>query len=99
MKPEDLKRQNDDDLRAVLATTQGRRFLWRMLSQAGLYSPSFATDPLATAYNEGRRSVAMGLMLEAQRVSAPLYVRAVREQMDQLEADAHAVTEPVDNDE
>lgn len=79
MTPEE---QNDADLRALLALPGGRRFLVRLLTQAGLYSSSYAESPTATAYNEGRRSVAIALMGEAQRVAVDKYLLALREQVD-----------------
>ena len=79
MTPEE---QNDADLRALLALPGGRRFLVRLLIQAGLYSSSYAESPTATAYNEGRRSVAIALMGEAQRVAVDKYLLALREQVD-----------------
>lgn len=79
MTPEE---QADTDLRALLALPGGRRFLVRLLTQAGLYSSSYAESPTATAYNEGRRSVAIALMVEAQRVAVDKYLLALKEQVD-----------------
>ncbi len=84
MKAKELQKQNDDDLRGWLASSQGRRLFMRLLTQAGLYSPSYAESPTATAYNEGRRSFALNLMQEAQRVCPELYAVALREQLDAL---------------
>lgn len=54
-----------NDMRAVLATAQGRRFLWWMMGKVGTYSASYAPgDALASAFNEGQRNV--GIMLEAE---------------------------------
>lgn len=89
--------ERDDDLRAVLLTPVGRRFIWRFLEQAGLYAQSFAVETHATAYNEGRRSLATALMRECQRVAPESWVRLVREQLDDMERQAHAVV-PEDDD-
>jgi hypothetical protein len=80
---------NDVDLRVVMGTQPGRRLVWRLLEQAGLHTPSFASDDNATAYNEGRRSVAIALMRETQRVCPELWVTMVREQLAATEQEAH----------
>lgn len=82
MKRADRQKFADADLRSVMSTPAGRRFVWRLLTQAGLQGSSFASDPLTTAYNEGRRSVAISLLREAQRAAPELYTQALREQLE-----------------
>lgn len=96
MKAADIARQNDADLRGWLSSTQGRRLYLRQLTQAGLWSSSYAEKATATAYNEGRRSVALDLLREAQRVCPELHAQALREQIDQAIA---AKVEPPAADE
>ena len=96
MKPSARSKQNDDDMRALLSTPAGRRFFWRVLTQSGLYSSSYAESPTATAYNEGRRSVGLALMQEAQRVDAQRYAVALREQLDAAEVDAKDAAAPAE---
>jgi hypothetical protein len=86
----ELAARNDADLRQVLSTLEGRRFFWRLLEQAGLYSPSYAEKAEATAFNEGRRSIAIALLQEAQRVAPEKYLAALKEQQDSLETEAAA---------
>lgn len=87
MKPKERQEQNDADLRGWLSSAGGRRLFTRLLQQAGLHSASFVESPTGTAYNEGRRSFALGLMIEAQRVCPELYVIALREQLDLANGD------------
>jgi len=54
--------RDDDDLRAVLSTPQGRRFVRRVLGLGRLFQPSFAADPLTTAFNEGCRNQALAVL-------------------------------------
>jgi hypothetical protein len=74
--------QLDEDLRNVLSTQHGRRFVWRMLEVCGVYSPVFTGEPLTMSHAEGRRSVGIDLIQEAQRVSCDTYVEMVKEAMD-----------------
>lgn len=54
-----------DDLRWLMAAKQGRRFIWRLLGESGLYRPSYvpgATDAMAVAYHEGARNTGLKLL-------------------------------------
>jgi hypothetical protein len=93
MTPSEARKRNDDDLVSILASPAGRRFFFRLLTQSGLYSSSYAPSATDTAYNEGRRSVALSLMREGQRVASELYAQALREQLD-AEQDAPPVAPP-----
>lgn len=81
MSPKKVQEQIDADFKAGLTTPAGRRVFIRMLTQAGLWNSSYVESPTGTAYNEGRRSVALALMQEAQRVCPDLYSQALREQL------------------
>lgn len=68
------------DIRRVMSDAGGRRFVWWMLDGvAGAFGPSFSGDALQTAYKEGRRSVGLALLVEAQRVCPAYYVDMLRE--------------------
>jgi len=54
--------QLKNDVRAVMATPEGRRFAWHLLEQAGIYRSSYSHEPQAMAFNEGRRSSGLQLM-------------------------------------
>lgn len=57
------------DARAVLATEQGRRFLWWLLGQAGTYGLSYVRgDERETTFREGQRNV--GIVLEVRIAAA-----------------------------
>lgn len=64
------KREKDDrelelaDVRAVLSTVEGRRFLWRVMAHCRVFGSVF--DPQATqiAFNAGRQDVGHYLMSE-----------------------------------
>lgn len=66
-----------------MQTPEGRRFVWGLIEHAGSFGPSYASEALATAYNEGRRSVGIGLMTRCQLDATDLYVTALKEQLDE----------------
>lgn len=81
MTDEELQRQADEDLRSVLSTVPGRRFVWRLVDgEAGVATPSFAGEQThGTAYREGKRAVGLQLVLDCQRVAPTDYVQMVSE--------------------
>lgn len=50
-----------EDLLKVLSSPEGRRFVWRILSAAGIFRSSFAPDDRGTSFREGQRDI--GLMV------------------------------------
>ena len=66
------------DLRFVMSTKQGRRFVGRLLNQAGLLERSF-TGNSETFFKEGRRSVALELMSDINAHAFPEYVQMLQE--------------------
>lgn len=56
----ELKRRHaakdeEDELKWVMSSKHGRRFVWRLLSSAGVYRSSFSTNAMQMAFNEGAR--------------------------------------------
>jgi hypothetical protein len=82
-----LAARTRSDLTAVLSTPEGRRFVWDLLDdKAGTFGPSFVGEPHATSYNEGRRSVGLGLLVRCQQYAPDLYVQALQEQLAEARA-------------
>lgn len=58
-----LARQTEiDDLLWLMSDKRGRRFMWRLLSESGIYRTSFSTDALAMAFAEGQRNRGLALV-------------------------------------
>lgn len=53
-----------DDIRTVMNTVQGRRFLWRLMGHCKTFESVFSTDAGALAYNSGRQDVGHFLIAE-----------------------------------
>lgn len=91
MTPAEIAQKADEDLRAVLSTESGRRFLWRVVEGfSGAVAASYDGQALGTVYNEGRRSVGLRLVQECQRVDLPGFMRAYAEAMETAKNAARA---------
>lgn len=63
-KERELERENElEDLRFILSTEKGRRFLWQILERAGVFRNSYTGDN-STFFNEGRRNLGLWLIGE-----------------------------------
>jgi hypothetical protein len=51
-----------EDLAWLMKSKRGRRVMWRLLSNAGVYRQSFTGDALSTAFNEGQRKTGLRLL-------------------------------------
>ena len=61
----DLKRlQETTELKELLADPRMRRFLWRLMSECGIYKNSFTGEVLQTMMNEGCRKIGLWVLTE-----------------------------------
>lgn len=67
-----------EDLRFLLSTIQGRRFVWRQLSECGVFKSSF-TGNSTTFFNEGRRDVGLKLMADVMESKPEAYLQMAQE--------------------
>lgn len=66
------------DLRVVLSTREGRRFIWRYLCESGVFRTSF-TGNSYTYFNEGRREIGIRLMADIDAAQPEAYFQMGQE--------------------
>lgn len=58
--------ERKNDLETVLSTEQGRRFVWSLMSESGVfcstYNPKAADVAIVMAFTEGRKQLAIGFL-------------------------------------
>ncbi|HLT01104.1 MAG TPA: hypothetical protein VK001_02955 [Geminicoccaceae bacterium] len=75
------------DLREVLSTEGGRRFVWRLLGDSGIFRTSF-TGNSETFFREGERNVGLKVFNAIHQVCPDLYLVMQREAAERAERDA-----------
>lgn len=88
-KAEALERfQADEDLKAVMAAPAGQRFVYRLAEYCGIRTHAVVSSPELLAYSEGRRSIGVDLLDDAQRVAPQAFVEMMRERLNHENAKA-----------
>ena len=73
--------RRDEDLRFVMSTETGRRFMWDLLGRTGLYQTSF-TGNSETFFREGRRAVGLEQLAHITTACPTEYMAMMKEQHD-----------------
>nr|WP_250209987.1 hypothetical protein [Morganella morganii] len=81
---EQEKRANAD-LKSIMSTEEGRRFMWRLLSKSNVFHSSFSPDPYVAAFKEGCRNFGLEMFDGLHRVCPELYALMADEAAKQQE--------------
>jgi len=71
--------QEIEDLRWVMGSEMGRRFVYSNIASSGVFRSSFNTDSLAMAFNEGRRNNGLKLLSSVIEHCYESYIKMQRE--------------------
>lgn len=87
--------REDGDLRKILSIPEGRRLIWKILSETGIYRSSF-TGNSETFYNEGRRRIGLFILEEIMKVKPEAYTQMQQEAAFEAKAEAKALAKKED---
>lgn len=74
-----------NDLREVLSSRAGRRFVWRLLEDCGIYRSTFReAKPDVTAFLEGQRALGLQYFAEIQESDVPAFQLMEREHIEDV---------------
>jgi len=73
-----LQARHRDDLRKVLSSANGRRFVWRVISEAGIFKGSF-TGNSGTFFNEGKRDMGLFILNDILKSHPDAFAQMQRE--------------------
>tara|TARA_R100000750_G_C2341849_1_gene94528 strand:+ start:45 stop:359 length:315 start_codon:yes stop_codon:yes gene_type:complete len=76
-----------EDWRLLLSKQWGRRLVWRILDQTGMYRTSF-TGNSTTFFNEGARNIGLWLVDEVLSADADQYLSMIKENNKQGDQNA-----------
>lgn len=77
---EQLLRWEVDDLKWLMSIKRGRRIVWRLLTNAGVYRLSYTQgDAMQTAFNEGQRNGGQRILALIMQHASEAYALMVQE--------------------
>jgi alkylation response protein AidB-like acyl-CoA dehydrogenase len=68
------------DIRRLMTSKWGRRFLWRLMDQAGVFRLSYAPDAMAMAFAEGNRNSGLRILNLIHTLCPEHYPAMLKEQ-------------------
>lgn len=68
-----------DDIRTVARTPEGRRFIWRIFSMAGVFRSSYTGEAAGTFFNEGNRNIGLKLFDDLMVAKPEAFTQMQRE--------------------
>jgi len=82
---EKLGRETElNDLKFILNTDQGKRFIWRYLGICGVYTSSF-TGNSETFFKEGKRVIGTTLLKEVIEADPDSYLKMIKQNNGEIE--------------
>lgn len=78
-----IRKRDEEDLRSILKTVYGRRFIWRMLKQCHIGELPWVQDsPDATAFNCGQINIGNILLKDVVRIKPEAYLEMMKQQKE-----------------
>lgn len=97
---EKIDRENEEsDLKWLCSSKRGRRVVWRLLEQSGVFHLSFDPNALKMAFNEGNRNFGNRTLAMIQSVCPEHYLTMTKEYNERRDSDARKQQRGRDADE
>ena len=83
------ERKNElNDLRSILETDSGKRFLQRLINRAAIFQPTYASgaNPSDFAFMEGRREMGLFIIGEITQANSDAWIAMQSEHFQKLKA-------------
>ena len=85
---ERIDRQNEEsDIKWLMSSKRGRRLVWRLLEQAGVFRSSFNTNAMTMSFSEGNRNYGLQILNLVHTLCPELYPTMIKEQKNVRNAD------------
>ena len=91
------KERELNDIRVIISTPEGRRFLWKIISEAGVFRTSFSLDENQMAYQEGRRSIGLNILYDLLDASPSTYMQMQNEYASEMKREENEEKKRQDN--
>jgi hypothetical protein len=73
----------ESDIRWLMSSKRGRRIVWRLLDQAGVFRSSFNTNAMTMSFAEGNRNYGLRVLSQVHTLCPELYPTMTKEQTNE----------------
>lgn len=85
-----IRQRELSDIRAVLKSPEGRRFIWKLLSDAGIFRSSFSQNAMQTSFMEGQRDNGLRLLHDVNEAEPNAFARMQAEYLSEQKSKKEA---------
>ena len=78
-----VRESEESDVRWLMGNKRGRRILWRLLDQAGVFRSSFNTNALSLSFAEGNRNYGLRTLAMIHSLCPEHYSTMIKEQTNE----------------
>lgn len=78
-----VRESEESDVRWLMGNKRGRRILWRLLDQAGVFRSSFNTNALSMSFAEGNRNYGLRTLAMIHSLCPEHYSTMIKEQTNE----------------
>lgn len=82
------KETEESDIKWLLSSKRGRRIVWRLLDQSGVFRSSFNPTAMVMAFNEGNRNFGNRILALIHTHCSELYPTMLKENTNGRDGDA-----------
>ena len=79
-----------DDVRKILKTPEGRRFIWKLWSLSGIYRNPFNLNSNLQSFNSGRMSIGQELLIDVNEADVTAFAQMQNEHISALKSKKEA---------
>lgn len=72
-------KEKEDDFRWLMGSKRGRRIVWGLLEEAGVFRLSFNTNAMSMSFAEGNRNAGLRTLMQIHTLCPELYPTMIKE--------------------
>jgi len=94
-----LRDRELNDIKLILSSPEGRRFLWRVLSEAQVFRDGYVHGDagFGTTYNSGRRGIGLWALAEIMEAKPDAFMQMQREHASEAKREELDEKERIEN--
>jgi len=85
-----IRQKEVEDMKRILKTPEGRRFVWRLWDMCGIFRNPFNPNSNQSAFNSGRMSVGHEVLIDVNDANVSAFAQMQQEHVSALKSKKEA---------